>query len=294
MTYEQIHQAYDTACDAPLGGSLHIQHMPHFLLTDPNDNNTGHVHTFYEIIWFHEDGGSHHVDFQDYPVRKNTFFFLAPGQVHHFDGQTLHKGTLIQFCTDFMRDERDSDDLLLKYDVFHAPGAPCCQVTDESVVEELRRLVELMETEIAHGESVFGHDEMLRLLVRQFMILCYRHGNRPDTLQLDTLRPSHRLFIRFRQMVERDFMKKHAVGEYADALCVSVRTLTSSVSECSHATPLSLINNRIALEAKRLLRHGNLMVKEVATRLGYDDVSYFAKFFKRTTGVLPTVYQKGQ
>ena len=43
-------------------------------------------------------------------------------------------------------------------------------------------------------------------------------------------------------------------------------------------------------EGKRLLRQGNLRVKEVAEQLGYDDSLYFSKVFKRMEGVSPKEY----
>ena len=50
---------------------------------------------------------------------------------------------------------------------------------------------------------------------------------------------------------------------------------------------MALINARLLLEARRLLRYTDLSSKEVAFRLGFDDPSYFVKFFKREAGMLP-------
>ncbi len=293
MLHEQLHQTYTSVCDAPLGSSLIIQHMPHFLDTDPNDNNTGHVHSFYEILWFQSAGGTHSVDFRDYPIEENTIIFLAPGQVHHFDGVTRHRGVLIQFCADFMHDEEADEDIFLKYDVFNAQSSPLCHVADERVVQRLSMLVQAMEEEVGQRRA-FAHTDMLRSMVRQFLILVYRHGERSEALRLDTLRSSHRLFAQFRQLVEHDFKHEHKVPYYADKLGVSVKTLSNSVSECSGLTPLVMINNRILLEARRLMRHSNLLVKEVADRLGFQDTSYFIKFFKRQSGVSPLSFRQPQ
>ncbi len=296
MTEEQlrqIHQNYRSVCDAPMGDSLHIQHMPHFLLTDTNDNNSSHVHTFYEIIWFQEEGGTHTVDFQEYKVHKDSLFFLSPGQVHHFDGKTMHKGILIQFCTDFMRDEQASEDIFLKYDVFNAQSSPCCRLNDEGVAQQLAKIVEEMEVELTQRKA-FAHTDMLRSLVRQFLILVYRHGHCEASFKLDAKRPAHRLYAQFRQLIERKYTQLHTVAEYAQHLNVSVRTLSLCVNECADTTPLVMINNRITLEAKRLLRYSPMIVKQVAQHLGFDDVSYFVKFFKRQTGVLPKEFREAE
>ncbi len=292
MTEDQLHLTYMNVCDAPAGSSLVIHHLPEFLHSDPFDNYTGHVHSFYEILWFQGGGGTHRVDFEDYPLEDNTLFFLAPGQVHHFVEGPEPRGVLIQFCSDFMRGEQADEDIFLKYDVFNAQSSPLCRIGSGEVERRLLALVGAMEDEVAQRRA-FGHVDMLRSLVRQFLILVYRHGERRASPHLDALRPSHRLFAQFRQRVEHDFTRCHEVGAYARALNVSARTLSNSVSECAGVSPLTLINNRIVLEARRLLRHSPLMVKEVAQRLGYDDTSHFIKFFRRRTGVSPMDYRNG-
>jgi AraC-like DNA-binding protein len=44
------------------------------------------------------------------------------------------------------------------------------------------------------------------------------------------------------------------------------------------------LNNRVILEAKRLLCNSPLTAKEIAFYLGFNDPSYFNRFFKIKTG----------
>ena len=74
-----------------------------------------------------------------------------------------------------------------------------------------------------------------------------RYGKHETVERLDTLRPSHQLFIQFRRMVEKEYTRLHTVQEYADRLNVAIRTLHKSGNECSGRTPLALINERIIL-----------------------------------------------
>ena len=72
---------------------------------------------------------------------------------------------------------------------------------------------------------------------------------------------------------------------------MAVRTLNKSVNECSGKSPLAFINERIILEAKLMAKYTNMMIKEISASLGYDDPSYFVKFFKRQTGYLPSEFR---
>ena len=56
-------------------------------------------------------------------------------------------------------------------------------------------------------------------------------------------------------------------------------------------SPLKIINERIVLEAKRQILHSTLSIKEVAFQLGFEDPSYFVKFFKRMTGKMPKEFK---
>lgn len=290
MNKEVPHYFNHMVCEAPGGDGFHIDYMPEFFNNDKMDNSKPHVHTFYEIIWFQEEGGTHTVDFREYDVKKNSLFFLSPGQVHCFDGKTQHKGLLLKFCTDFMNEAHDGG-LFIKYDVFNSFDAePFCVVPDETA-EILAELVQKMETEKKLTSS-FAHMEMLRSLVRMFLIQVQRNCNKSDSFTVTDKNASYRLFKNFRKTLEQQYRTLHTVGEYAACLNVSSKTLSNSVSACSGQTPLAFINDRIVLEAKRLLKFTDMMVKEIAYYLGFDDPSYFVKLFKRKTGYLPSEFRE--
>lgn len=280
-----------SVCKVPDGNGFRIESMPDFLLEDTFDDCSPHTHNFYEILWFKEGKGKHMVDFVEYDVKPNTLFFLSPGQIHHFDHNEGYCGITIKMCTDFMKDESATDSLFVKYNVFHTFDTVPYYRLDEATAEVLSRTVEAMKVE-AQNNGEFGNAEYLKALLRIFLIKVLRRGMQDGELPLSNMKPSHLLFIRFRRMVEQEYMRMHTVQEYAYRLNVAQRTLNKCVNECSHTSPLAFINERIMLEAKRLIRYSNLMIKEIAFRLGYDDPSYFVKQFKKRTGYLPSDFRE--
>lgn len=294
MAKQDIRQVYRAVCETPSGAGFSIDHMPYFLYKGEIDDGTPHVHTFYEILWFQEGTGSHFVDFREYPIRPGTIFFLSPGQVHHFDGSDAYKGVAIKLCTDFMQSRGGDSDLFVKYDLFHTFDTTPYYVIDAGTSAQLQALVESMEEELEVSGDIghIGHIDILRSLLKIFLIKVHRYGRKEGELRLDGLKPSHRLFVQFRRMLEKDYATRHTVQEYADALNVAVRTLNKCVNECSGRSPLAFITERIMLEAKRQVRYSHLMIKEIAFNLGYDDPSYFVKLFKRQTGMLPSDFRE--
>ena len=53
-------------------------------------------------------------------------------------------------------------------------------------------------------------------------------------------------------------------------------------------TPLQIVNRRLLFEARRLLRFTNANCSEVAAELGFEDPSYFSRFYRRMTGHSPS------
>ena len=58
-------------------------------------------------------------------------------------------------------------------------------------------------------------------------------------------------------------------------------------------TCTEFIAERRMREARKLLAREDLLVKEVAYRVGFDDSNYFSRRFKRVVGKSPTSYRKG-
>ena len=83
----------------------------------------------------------------------------------------------------------------------------------------------------------------------------------------------------------------HRVSAYARTLAVSSSHLNAVVRRQLGRSPTDLIQERVALEARRLLLHTDETAARVGYALGFDDPSYFARFFKRRTGKSPTTFR---
>lgn len=309
MEAEKLYASYQTVCAAPGGNGFRVEHMPDFLLKSDINDCSPHIHSFYEILWFQQGYGKHTVDFAEYDVKPNTIFFLSPGQIHHFDenvnkekGICNYSGLTIKMCTNFLRTPSQSsgttgnsttadNNTILKYNAFHTFDTAPYYNVDDHTAQELQELVRMMELE-SHRNREFGNIDILKSLLRIFLVKIQRHGHQEHVVHLDSMKPSHQLFVQFRRLVEEEYTHLHTVQEYADRLNVAVRTLNKCVNECSHKSPLAFINDRIILEAKRMVRYSNMLIKEIAYELGYDDPSYFVKLFKRYTGHLPSDFRE--
>ncbi len=284
-------QSYSIQENAHSGLELKLHFMPKFFHENGCGSMSPHIHEFYQIIWFRHGKGNHRIDFTDYPVTDNTIFFVAPGQIHAFDGTGNYEGVIILFNASFFADEESSESIFLKYNVFNAyDSSPYYKVGNEEA-ERLMFLVNEMNREYTLT-GAFAHKDYMQYLLRLFLVRVQRSGERKEEAKLYVSNIANRTFVRFRQLLEQNFHNVHTVQEYADMLNISARTLTKYVSQSAHSSPLQIINDRIVLEAKRLLQHTSLNIKEIGYSLGFEDPSYFAKFFKRQEGIMPSEFRK--
>jgi AraC-like DNA-binding protein len=93
-------------------------------------------------------------------------------------------------------------------------------------------------------------------------------------------------------LVEKHFRNMHYVKDYADLLHKSPKTLSNLFPKYSDKSPLMVINERILLEARRLLLYSDKSTMEVADELGYKDPGHFSKFFKKHEGLSPSQFRK--
>ncbi|MCF0160246.1 MAG: helix-turn-helix domain-containing protein [Bacteroidaceae bacterium] len=288
---KQLFCRYDMVCDNPQGNGVEISRMPAFFDTKPEvETSLSHVHPFYEIVWFQQGKGIHTVDFTEYPIEDNTVFFVAPGQVHTFDEHRDQQGMVMKICSHLLTKSAIGDSVLLKYNVFNTyDSVPYKRITDECA-QTLLEISRQIEREASSTDSI-GHQDYLQALVSMFIIQIERCQIEPNNKVFTPARTSHRIFLAFRQAIEANFREKHVVKEYADMLNVSTKSLTNYVTECTDYSPLEMINNRIIIEAKRLLRYSDMMIKEIAYYLGFNDPSYFVKFFRRLVKCSPAEYR---
>lgn len=91
-------------------------------------------------------------------------------------------------------------------------------------------------------------------------------------------------FIQFQELVERSFHRGPAIAGLAADLGMSRTKLFDLTKQWTGLSPKDYVNQRITLEAKRLLLYEQLAVKELSRRLGFFDENYFSRFFRKQTG----------
>jgi AraC-like DNA-binding protein len=122
-----------------------------------------------------------------------------------------------------------------------------------------------------------------------------RHQLAAVLLRIRTIEPpadpsahvERRTFERFQRRLEEGYPHTRRVEDYAGELGCSVRTLTRASLALSGRTAKQVVDDREALQARRLLAATPLSVAEVGRALGFGEPTNFGRFFHRETGLSP-------
>lgn len=240
------------------------------------------------VILYAQSGSAIITDFVAYKTEQDTLFFFNIGQQFQIGDNS--KGELIYFNPEFyciaFHDKELTCDGVLFNNVFETPYITL--TNDEN--SSFGRIGEEIKQEL--NKDDYWTEEMTRTKLKELIITASRAwlDRAPDQKGLGTTEDG--ITRKFSRLVEANYHRYHSVAEYAELLSISPKTLYRKIADNKRTSPNAIIKNRIILQAKRLLVNTDLTVKEISAQLGYEDQSYFVRFFKIQTEKFPVEFRK--
>ena len=243
-----------------------------------NDKNVevsfSHRHFFYAIYWIHEGNGTHVIDFEEYEMKPDRIFYIKPEQVHFMHIEESLKYSALQFTEDFI--------IPINWDMGREiPVYKDIDKNEKSRIEILFNQIQKESVSRLPNSTVIIRSEINTLLldlermampISNFSIL-------PD------------LLCKYREMIDKNFIKERQVQFYATQLGVCPNYMNVLTRKFLGKSALELINERTVLEIKRMLLRSDFTISEIAYRLGFNELSYFSRFFRLKTGMTPQKFR---
>ncbi len=241
------------------------------------ESDTTHRHDFHAIYWIHEGCGEHIIDFERYAIKPGMFFYVRPEQVHFFHAPEKIRLSALQFSEDFLLSATFPDHAAWK-DIVTSK-----QLTEgeSAVVGKWFDMICAENTQHASSNNLILQLEVFTFMEELVRMSRSLHGN---NIQPETVRG-------YLLLIDQNYRRWHQVTEYADALGVSANYLNVLTVKHIGQTALSLIHNRLSLEIKRQLLTSDKDIAEIAYMLGFNEMSYFTRFFKRMNSKTPSEFK---
>lgn len=238
------------------------------------------------IIWTQDDLCIK-IDGHKQSFKKNTILFLT--EYHQVEIISVKKVRLIRFNRAFYCIASHDSEVGCKGILFFGASQLPQISIPESEYEKFDLLWKMFVVEMDSVDNL--QNDMLQMMLTRLLILSTRIYKEQTELtnferqQLDMVRE-------YNYLVESHFKTKHQVADYADMLNKSPKTLSNVFKKYNEKSPLQIIQDRIILEARRMLRYSDKSIKEIAYENGYDDIQAFSRFFKKMEGVSPSDFKK--
>ncbi len=252
------------------------------------DSTEPHRHNYFEFMVFLKGGGTHIIDFVEFPIQDYSIHIVAPGQVHQVKRALDSIGYVFIFELNLLEQTKEIENLLMNHICFEVTEFAPNYKFEQSFTEELIWNVEKAWKEYSSNEPfkslvVQNHLQLL-------FMNCLRQKNYGN---LNVELRNNDVYVNFRRMLNKEYKTLKKVKDYATVLSVSEKQLNDILHQRTGETVSSLIHKQLILEAKRLLNTG-IPAKEVAYELNFIDPAHFSKFFKTQTGLSPSEFKNVQ
>lgn len=245
-------------------------------------------HGLYQVVWVATGPVKATIDGVRQACAGPAVVALPPGVVHAFQFDASTEGHVLTLSPNsFVEGESDEARESLR-SLFAAPRLLAPDAADVEVLR-LGRLFDELSAEF-HSPETAG-TPVPQWLARAVIWRLARLATRAEQQRHPQARRHHALFTRFVLLVEAHHTEHWSVVRYAERLGLSAERLNRVTRAETGRTALELVHERLLREARRRLIYVAAPIASLALELGFEDASYFSRYFKRMTGTTPHAFR---
>jgi AraC-like DNA-binding protein len=250
---------------------------------------TTHRTGFYHIIWFQHGSPTHLVDFIPVKIKPNTLLFLNKDTVQRFDNKTKFGGKAILFTDGFFC-KTETDTRFLRNCILFNGLFSVSQIGVQNQSRLFATLLEQMTAELQNPNDNW-QARILHNLLHNFLLHSERVRRKKNLTEMKKGAELEYIML-FKDLLENNYKNHKRVKYYAKEIIITEKRLNQATVKVLGKTPKEIIDDRIMLEAKRILAHTTESVKEIGYSLGFEEPTNFIKYFKKHSQLTPTEFRE--
>jgi len=229
------------------------------------------------------------VDFAPYQTASSSLLFLSPYQHLEWKKASLESVVRILFHGDFYCIEYHKKEVACNGLLFNNIYLQPFVHVSISLFDEIVHLINHMKREL-NTDAPFSVS-----VLKAYLQLILALSSKAKKQQVDMGLLINNVEMKegggFQRLLEEYFMTIRSVNFYAGKLNLSTDAFSRKIKRQLGKLPSVLIQERVILEAKKLLHLTHLSIKEIALKLNFDDEHYFSRYFKKYVGVSPSDFR---
>lgn len=246
----------------------------HINIKTSNDIDEPHRHNFYELFVL-QGQGNHLIDFKSYGFDGYTLHLICPKQVHLLNRKVETNGFVLKFDAVYLTEIKRLKNFYSQV-LYNSKFEPVQEIKKEAF-----EIASLLFQELKNKKrDAMKHHSLVSFLTSFFKLEQAQENDKQTA------------FEEFLKELEKSYKEVKSASVYADKLNITLRQLNEVVKMKTGLSAKQFIQERLLLEAKRMLFHGELSVKEIAYELNFKEPAHFSNFFKKELGVSPNEFKK--
>jgi len=274
-------------------GQFNVFHLEDYKGPDSNGPVPYSRKDYYKISLI---SGKHQVSYADKSLTVNNNMLLFANPQIPYKWVSLEKDLTGVFCV-FTADFINGFGNIKEYPIYRPGGTPVFDLTDAQMVQ-FKIVFDKMFREI--GTQFAYKYDVLRNLMFEIILTAMKLDPviAPKVSSLSTA--NERIVSLFLELLERQFPIESSAqqiqlrnpSDYASQLNIHTNHLNKVLKEVTGKSTIAHIGERIAQEARILLKHTDWSISEISWSLGFSDCSHFVKSFKKSSKVTPRRYRR--
>lgn len=269
---------------APVNDQFFHAHVAYFKMNSTKKEHHFKVSDFFELTFFESGSGVHAADMLSYMINEGQVHISFPGQVQVWDTHNYSGHRLIlsrPFVEQYFAGISFFTTILEQFLVIR---------TGKESFGKLLLDLELLAQEVSAPQPDLSIFKLRAEIVFNYIQL---HLSAQMSRNMDPFNQIHPMLDKLKQLLEENFKYEKEVAFYAGRLFMSPNYLNKLCKKQWGLSAKRIIDNRITLEATRLLMSGHrTTVSEIAGQLGFSSVSHFSRFLKLKTNCNPLMLSK--
>jgi len=244
-----------------------------------------HRHDFYYCVLLEKGKIELEIDFEKIHLTDHTLFLSYPGQIHRIVYAQMEHGWFLAFDPSILDEQLKSILDQCLSEVMHVP------ISSEQSTG--------LSSFIEHLYSIYNNSaQLFRQTITQSMVTAFVYQVASAYLSMERfnlIRHSARsieITKTFRQILRHNFRSMKKPSAYAAKMNITATYLNDTVRSVTGFSVTYYIHHELMREARRLLYHSDLSIKEIAGTLGFEDDKYFNRLFRKVVGVSPGAFRK--
>lgn len=260
---------------------------------EPFNMEQRHYHSQFEIYYLLKGERNYFINQRSYHVKKGDLVLINKNILHKtstIDRQNSeHERILIQFDQNFFASLAEEMEAAELFEIFKKKE----NVLSLNPEQQLWLEEELFKLTAENKKTNEPENKLyIKMMIVEILIFIKRISLKSVSQNLDYPDQKHKNISKIAAYISQNYQKSLTLSELASKFNYSSAYLSRAFKEVTGFNFVEYKNNIRIKEASKLLQQSELSVTEIATEVGFNNITHFGRIFKEFTDLSPLEYRK--